>query len=158
MTYDVSNPVIPSPSQAYSNQQNNFPDPFVFRHDPSQKGVAVVSLAQLHKPLIYTSTNLIEWTEVSEFGPANAIGHVCECPGIFPLPLDGNETNINWITKISLNPSRPPSTTGPGKQYVVGSFDGTTFLADPTLSGIAVFQGFQGSGTFAALGWNATEA
>lgn len=124
-TYDVGNPVIPTPPQAYANQLNNFRDPFVFWHDPSQKWTAVVSLAQLHKLLIYTSTNLKDWTQVSEFGPINAIGGVWECPSIFPLPLDGDEANIKWIAQIGLNPGGPPGTspaqgTLPGQQTVTG--------------------------------------
>jgi sucrose-6-phosphate hydrolase SacC (GH32 family) len=74
ITYDIGNPVIPAPPQAYADQQDNFRDPFVFWYGPTDKWIAVVSLAQLHKLLIYTSTNLKEWTGASEFGPVNAIG------------------------------------------------------------------------------------
>ncbi|OBT39063.1 hypothetical protein VE00_10446 [Pseudogymnoascus sp. WSF 3629] len=155
-TYDVGNPVIPVPPQPYQDQNQNFRDPFVFWHDPSQKWILVVSLAQLHKLLIYTSTNLKDWTQVSEFGPVNAVGGVWECPSIFPLPLDGDETNVKWVAQIGLNPGGPPGTTGSGTQYVVGSFDGTTFLADSTPSGAIVFTDFEGKGTFADLGWTAT--
>ena len=155
-TYDVGNPVIPEPPQAYADQQDNFRDPFVFWHDPSQKWVAVVSLAQLHKLLIYTSTNLKDWTQVSEFGPANAVGGVWECPNIFPLPLDGDEANLKWVAQIGLNPGGPPGTVGSGTQYVVGSFDGTEFVADTPPSNVVVFQDFDSNSTYADLGWTAT--
>ena len=39
---------------------------------------------------------------------------------------------------------------------MVGNFDGTNFLADPPPNGVVVFQGFEGNGTFADLGWTAT--
>ncbi|KAH8906870.1 glycosyl hydrolase family protein [Coniochaeta sp. PMI_546] len=155
-TYDAGNPIIPTPPPAYADQHDNFRDPFVFWHTPSQKWVAVLALAQLHKLLIYTSTNLKSWAQVSEFGPTNAIGGVWECPSIFPLPLDGDETNIKWVAQIGLNPGGPPGTVGSGTQYVIGDFDGTSFVADPTPSTGVVFQGFEGSGSFADLGWNTT--
>jgi sucrose-6-phosphate hydrolase SacC (GH32 family) len=155
-TYDAGNPIIATPPQAYANQQNDFRDPFVFWHAPTQKWVAAVSLAQLHKLVIYTSTNLKSWTQVSEFGPVNAVGGVWECPAIFPLPLDGDETNVKWVAQIGLNPGGPPGVVGSGTQYIVGTFDGTSFVADSAPSAGVVFQGFEGSGSFAGLGWNAT--
>lgn len=155
-TYDVGNPVIAVPPAQYPNQVNNFRDPFIFWHDASEKWVAVVSLAQLHTLLIYTSPNLKVWTQASEFGPVGATGGVWECPSIFPLPVDGDETNIKWIAQIGLNPGGPPGTTGSGVQYVVGTFNGTAFVADTVPSGAITFQDFEGNGTYAQLGWTAT--
>jgi sucrose-6-phosphate hydrolase SacC (GH32 family) len=155
-TYDLGNPVIPVPPAPYTDQYENFRDPFIFWHNPGQKWVAVVSLAQLHKLLIYTSANLKVWTQVSEFGPVNAMGGVWECPSIFPLSVDEDETNIKWIAQIGVNPGGPPGTTGSGTQYVVGSFNGTAFVADTIPSGSVTFQDFEGNGTFAGLGWTAT--
>ncbi|KAB5550825.1 glycosyl hydrolase family protein [Coniochaeta sp. 2T2.1] len=158
---DAGNPVIPTPPAPYADQRNDFRDPFVFWHAPSQKWVAVVALAQLHKLLIYTSANLKSWAQVSEFGPINAVGGVWECPSLFPLALDGNATNTKWVAQIGLNPGGPPGTVGSGTQYVIGDFDGTTFIADSSRSSPGsgtdiTFQGFEGSGSFADLGWTAT--
>lgn len=130
ITYDSANPVILSPPNEYEDQILEFRDPSVFWHDASSKWVSVVSLAKLHKLLIYTSTNLKDWEHVSEFGPANAIGGVWECPSLFPLPLDG-DGGLKWVAQIGLNPGGPPGTPGSGSQYIVGDFDGTTFTPDP---------------------------
>ena len=129
-TYDAVNPVILAPPAPYADQWKDFRDPFVFWHDVSQKWISVISLAQLHKLLIYTSTNLKTWTYVSEFGPVNAIGGVWECPSIFPLPLDGDESNTKWVAQIGLNPGGPPGVVGSGTQYIVGNFNGTAFVAE----------------------------
>lgn len=129
-TYDSANPVILSPPEKYAGQILDFRDPALFWHDASHKWVAVVSLAKLHKLLIYTSTNLKDWSHVSEFGPANAMDGVWECPSIFPLPLDG-DGDLKWVAQIGLNPGGPPGTPGSGTQYIVGDFDGETFTPDP---------------------------
>ncbi|KAL3475754.1 glycosyl hydrolase [Aspergillus californicus] len=113
------------------DEANPFRDPSVFWHSGSSKWVAVISLAKIHKLVIYTSTDLKEWEPVSEFGPVNAVGGVWECPSLFPLPLDGDEENLKWIVQIGLNPGGPPGTTGSGTQYIVGDFDGITFTPDP---------------------------
>ncbi|GFF67361.1 extracellular endo-inulinase inu2 [Aspergillus lentulus] len=130
-TYDAANPVILNPPAPYADQWRDFRDPFVFWHQPTQKWVSVISLAQLHKLLIYTSRNLKEWTYTSEFGPMNAVGGVWECPSIFPLALDGSEAQTKWVVQIGLNPGGPPGVVGSGTQYIIGSFNGTAFVADP---------------------------
>ncbi|KAK2767673.1 hypothetical protein FQN54_003831 [Arachnomyces sp. PD_36] len=130
-TYDPGNPVILDPPAPYEDQFPEFRDPYVFWHEETKKWVAVISLAKLHKLVIYTSENLIDWTHVSEFGPANAVGGVWECPNLFPLALDGDQSNLKWVAQIGLNPGGPPGTLGSGTQYIVGSFDGTSFTADP---------------------------
>ncbi|SPO01682.1 related to exoinulinase InuD [Cephalotrichum gorgonifer] len=129
-TFDAGNPVIHEPPAEYADQVLEFRDPAVFWHGPSGKWVAVVSLTKVHKLLIYTSDNLRDWDQVSEFGPVNAVGGLWECPSLFPLPLDGDEGE-KWVAQIGLNPGGPPGTPGSGTQYVVGQFDGTTFTADP---------------------------
>lgn len=129
-TYDAGNPVLLNPPSEYSDQIREFRDPGVFWHGPSSKWISVISLAQLHKILIYTSDNLKEWELVSEFGPENAVGGVWECPSLFPLPVDG-DGSMKWVAQIGLNPGGPPGTPGSGTQYFVGDFDGTTFTPDP---------------------------
>jgi sucrose-6-phosphate hydrolase SacC (GH32 family) len=169
-TYDAANPVILNPPAPYADQWREFRDPFVFWHEPTKKWVSVISLAQLHKLLIYTSPNLKEWTYVSEFGPMNAVGGVWECPAIFPLALDGDESKTKWVAQIGLNPGGPPGVVGSGTQYMVGNFNGTTFVADPDTppasststspvpkaTGDVTFQDFEGTGDFASRGWVAT--
>ena len=162
-TYDTANPVINNPPPKYADQFLNFRDPFVFWHAESGKWVVVLSLAALHKLVIYTSPDLKHWTHVSEFGPVNAADGVWECPSIFPLPLDGNTNNTKWVAQIGLNPGGPPGTVGSGTQYIVGNFNGKKFTADadsvfppPALpSGSTVFASFEGT-SYADLGWTAT--
>ncbi|KFY28232.1 hypothetical protein V491_00560, partial [Pseudogymnoascus sp. VKM F-3775] len=129
-TYDAGNPVIPLPPAPYEDQFTEYRDPFVFWHESTQKWVAVLALAKVHKAMIYTSENLKDWTYASEFGPMNAVGGVWECPGLYPLPLDGDNDTIKWVLQLGLNPGGPPGTVGSGTQYFVGDFDGTTFVAD----------------------------
>ncbi|KAH6856217.1 glycosyl hydrolase [Chaetomium sp. MPI-CAGE-AT-0009] len=162
-TYDAINPVILNPPAPYADQWREFRDPFVFWHEPTHTWVSVISLAQLHKLLIYTSPNLKEWTYTSEFGPMNAVGGVWECPAIFPLALDGNGTETKWVVQIGLNPGGPPGVVGSGTQYMVGSFNGTAFVADsntprlsPEATGVVTFQDFEGAADFASRGWVAT--
>ncbi|OBT51899.1 hypothetical protein VE04_07806 [Pseudogymnoascus sp. 24MN13] len=133
-TYDAGNPVIALPPSPYEDQHEEFRDPFVFWHESTQKWVAVMVLAKLHKVVVYNSENLKDWTYISEFGPLNAVGGVWECPGFFPLPLDGDNEIIKWVLQIGLNPGGPPGVVGSGTQYFVGDFDGTNFVADDTSS------------------------
>ncbi|KAL2861167.1 glycoside hydrolase family 32 protein [Aspergillus lucknowensis] len=152
-TYDAANPVILDPPAPYQDQFREFRDPSVFWHADTAKWVAVLSLAQLHKVLFFTSDNLKNWTLESEFGPANAIGGVWECPSIFPLSLDDSQTK--WVLMLGLNPGGPPGTTGSGTQYIVGQFDGTTFTADPdSIDDASANWLDRGPDFYAALGWN----
>ncbi|OBT64967.1 hypothetical protein VE03_05634 [Pseudogymnoascus sp. 23342-1-I1] len=131
-TYDTGNPVIALPPPPYEDQRQEYRDPFVFWHESTQKWVAVLALAKVHKVIVHTSENLKNWTYASEFGPMNAVGGVWECPGLYPLPLDGDNDTIKWVLQIGLNPGGPPGTLGSGTQYFVGDFDGTKFVADDT--------------------------
>ncbi|KAJ5728241.1 Extracellular exo-inulinase inuE [Penicillium malachiteum] len=129
-TYDAGNPVIEYPPSPYRDQYENFRDPFVFWHADSEKWVLVTSLAEINRLVIWTSDNLKDWSVASEFGPVNAVGGVWECPNLFPLPVDGSETNQKWVLIVGLNPGGPPGTVGSGDQYFIGDFNGTAFIPD----------------------------
>ena len=90
--------------------------------------MVVVKLAVERKVAIYRSDDLKDWEHLSDFGPANAVGGVWECPDLFPLPVDGDPTRRKWVMIVSLNPGGIAG--GSGTQYFVGDFDGTTFTAD----------------------------
>jgi fructan beta-fructosidase len=60
----------------------------------------------------HTSTNLREWTFRSRL-----TGYY-ECPELYELPVDGDESNTRWVTY------------GADAQYVLGSFDGAVFTPD----------------------------
>lgn len=128
--YDAANPVIHNPPAPHQDQYENFRDPFVFWHEETQKWILVTALSEIHKLVLWSSENLKDWEVISEFGPFNAVGGVWECPNLFPLSLDGDESNTKWVMLVGLNPGGPPGTVGSGTQYFVGSFDGTTFTPD----------------------------
>jgi fructan beta-fructosidase len=111
-----------------------FRDPKVFRyeHGDSAYWVMVAVEAFERQVLFYRSDDLKEWTYLSSYGPAGATGGVWECPDLFPLALDGDPDDIRWVLVISLYPGAIAG--GSGSQYVVGSFDGTTFTPDSLLA------------------------
>ena len=55
---------------------NNFRDPKVFWYEPAKRWVMVVSKAEERRIQFYGSSNLKQWTLLSEFGPAGATGGV----------------------------------------------------------------------------------
>jgi fructan beta-fructosidase len=65
---------------------------------------------------IYTSPNLLDWTLASRFQAP----WLFECPDMYPLALDGGTGQQRWVL------------TSASSQYVVGTFDGTTFRTDWT--------------------------
>lgn len=105
-----------------------FRDPKVFWHEETKRWVMVVVLALEHKVVIYSSTDLKNWTEESKLGPAGATGGAWECPALIPLHVDGKRKNQKWVMIVSLNPGGIAS--GSGQQYFVGDFDGKTFTPD----------------------------
>jgi fructan beta-fructosidase len=124
-----------------------FRDPKVFWYAPEEKWVMAVVLSVDRKVSFYSSENLKDWTHLSDFGPANAVGGVWEVPDLFPLPVDGDPNNIKWVLVVNLNPGGIAG--GSGAQYFIGDFDGTTFRADNVLGPYTppagdVYEGFEG--------------
>lgn len=153
------NPVILQPPPQYADQYQNFRDPFVFWYDQGSHWVMVVSLANQHKVLIYTSSNLKDWTHTSEFGPVNAVGGQWECPSLTPLSVDGRRRDAKWVLMLGVNPGGAAMPQGSGTQYLVGTFDGNTFTADADSIhapqapvGGTVFENWNGS-RFETLSW-----
>jgi levanase len=105
-----------------------FRDPKVFWHEDTKRWVMVVVRALEHKVAIYSSTDLLTWTEQSQFGPTGATGGAWECPALIPLPVDGKRKNQKWVMIVALNPGGVAG--GSGQQYFVGDFDGKTFTPD----------------------------
>ncbi|WP_261377350.1 GH32 C-terminal domain-containing protein [Arthrobacter sp. AG367] len=110
----------------------NFRDPKVFWYSTAEGGYWVMAAVEAldHKVLLYKSTNLKDWTALSEFGPANATGGLWECPDLFPLAVDGDPNNVKWVMVININPGGVAG--GSAGQYFVGSFDGVTFTSETT--------------------------
>ena len=117
----AGNPVL-------DDADREFRDPKVFWYEPDREWRMVVVKAVQRKVAIYRSEDLKSWTHLSDFGPANAVGGVWECPDLFPLPVDGNRRHKKWVMVVSLNPGGIAG--GSGMQYFVGDFDGTRFTAD----------------------------
>ncbi len=173
----ANNPVI-NPLKDPSIDPANFRDPKVFWYDPGQEWIMAVALSSQHIIRFYSSTDLKNWTKLSDFGPANAVGGVWECPDLFELPVNGgpdHEQNVQsgagdqskkpgndkWVLVVNVNPGAVAG--GSGAQYFIGEFDGKQFTADNTFDpstpppGI-VFQNFESSNSFATLGWTTTGA
>jgi fructan beta-fructosidase len=155
-----NNPVL-NPLKDPSIDPTNCRDPKVFWYEPTNQWIMAVALSSQHMIGFYSSTDLKHWTKLSDFGPANAIGGVWECPDLFELPVDGNPNNQKWVLVVNVNPGSIAG--GSGAQYFIGQFDGKQFIADslfdPTTPppGV-VFQDFESATTFAALGWTTTGA
>ncbi|GAA1646999.1 hypothetical protein GCM10009806_14960 [Microbacterium flavum] len=125
------NPVLNRDSQ-------NFRDPKVFRYDGPTGSYWVMAAVEAteHRVLLYRSDDLLDWTYLSDFGPANSVGGIWECPDLFPLPVDGDPGNQKWVMVVNLNPGGVAG--GSGGQYFVGDFDGTTFTSESTVTSDAL--------------------
>jgi sucrose-6-phosphate hydrolase SacC (GH32 family) len=106
----------------------DFRDPKVFWHAPTSRWIMVTVLPDQHKVRFFGSSDLKRWEALSDFGPAGATGGVWECPDLFPLPVDGDSTNIRWVLDVDINPGGLAG--GSGGQYFIGTFDGRTFVSD----------------------------
>lgn len=111
----------------------DFRDPKVFWHEEQERWVMVIALPDQYKVSFYASPDLKEWTHLSDFGPAAAVGGIWECPDIFELPVDGDPNNTRWVLIVNLNPGSIAG--GSGSQYFVGDFDGTHFTAEAPAAG-----------------------
>lgn len=124
-----SNPVLDA-------SLKDFRDPKVFWYAPSRTWIMAVALPDQHKVRIYRSSNLRQWEQASEFGPAGAVSGVWECPDLFELPIyddQGKPAGTHWVLSVNVNPGGPAG--GSGNQYFVGQFDGSRFTEDHPGSG-----------------------
>ncbi|WP_251033707.1 glycoside hydrolase family 32 protein [Bacillus sp. ISL-75] len=106
----------------------DYRDPKVFWHEETNKWVMVLATGQ--SITIYTSPNLKDWEFASEFGN-NSGSHdgVWECPDLFQLPVDGDESIQKWVLLVSIGDNHEFK-EGSRTQYFIGQFDGTTFVND----------------------------
>lgn len=109
----------------------DFRDPKVFWDARAGYWVMVVALPTEHRVRFYRSLNLREWTPLSDFGPAGAIGGNWECPDLFELPIEAEPGKTAWVLSVNLMPGGVQG--GSGNQYFVGDFDGAKFTnANPS--------------------------
>ena len=112
----------------------DFRDPSVSWNETTHRWIMAVSLPKEHKVRFYSSPNLKDWTQLSDFGPAGETGGEWECPDLLRIPADTGSGSL-WALKVGLNPGAPQD--GSGEQYFLGSFDGRSFTAstDPGAHG-----------------------
>lgn len=115
-------------------RSSDFRDPKVVRV-PSQSGrerwVMVAVEAVERRVLFYASDDLRTWRETGSFGPLGPDGVVWECPDLVLLPQDGDPAQTRWVLLLSTNPvGTDPDPVGSMMHYIVGSFDGETFIPD----------------------------
>ena len=102
----------------------DFRDPSVSWDAAAHHWIMAVSLPKEHKVRLYSSPNLKQWTQLSDFGPAGDTAGDWECPDLLRIPSSTGKTSI-WALKVGLNPGAPQG--GSGEQYFLGSFDGKAF-------------------------------
>lgn len=84
-----------------------------------------------HTIQFFSSPNLKDWAFMSQ------VGGFYECPDFFELPVDGDTKNKKWVL------------TAASSEYMVGTFDGTTFRPET-----GKLQGHRGQGFYAAQTFN----
>lgn len=101
------NPVIDSKEKWNSMDTR---DPRIIWYEPSGHWVMILNERDGHS--IYTSSDLKDWTYQSH------TSGFWECPELFELPVDGDQTNTRWVMY------------GASGTYMLGSFDGKTFTPE----------------------------
>ena len=123
----------------------DFRDPKVFWHAPSEQWVMVTVLSDHFKVRFDGSKDLLNWTHLSNFGPAGDIGGIWECPDLFELAVENEPDNRLWVLKIDVQ-------HGIGAQCFLGFFDGQQFNCIETCrEGIRVDYG---KDFYAAQSWS----
>ncbi len=70
---------------------SDFRDPSVSWNEQARSWVMAVSLPKEHKVRFYSSPNLKEWTQLSDFGPTGDVAGDWECPDLLQIPsADGS--------------------------------------------------------------------
>lgn len=113
------NPVLENPGI------RDFRDPKVFWNKDKSEWQMV--LAAKDKIFFYSSTNLKEWSKLSEYRDvgSNQLG-VWECPDLFELKVEGTE-ETKWVLIISHGSEA--ANGGSGTRYVIGDYDGIEFTS-----------------------------
>ncbi|WP_353073791.1 glycoside hydrolase family 32 protein [Tunturiibacter gelidoferens] len=102
----------------------DFRDPSVTWDPTAHHWIMAVSLPKEHKVRFYSSPDLKQWTQLSDFGPTGDTNGDWECPDLIRVPSSNSARTI-WALKVGLNPGAPQG--GSGEQYFLGDFDGKAF-------------------------------
>ncbi|MBB2922794.1 glycoside hydrolase family 32 protein [Cellulomonas cellasea] len=125
-TKHAGNPVLDLGSR-------EFRDPRVLWFEEGGYWVMAVAMAVDRTIAFYRSDDLLAWSHLSDFGPANAVGGVWEMPDLFELPVEGRPGESRWVLVVNLNPGAVAG--GSGAQYFLGHFDGTRFTSETVVTG-----------------------
>ncbi|GEA89861.1 glycoside hydrolase family 32 protein [Cellulomonas cellasea] len=125
-TKHAGNPVLDLGSR-------EFRDPRVLWFEEGGYWVMAVAMAVDREIAFYRSDDLLAWSHLSDFGPANAVGGVWEMPDLFELPVEGRPGESRWVLVVNLNPGAVAG--GSGAQYFLGDFDGTRFTSESVVTG-----------------------
>jgi len=104
----------------------DFRDPSVSWDEARKHWLMVVSLPKERRVRFYTSADLKQWVQASDFGPAGNVDGDWECPDLLHIPGEKSGGGM-WALKVGLNPGAPQG--GSGEQYFLGDFDGKQFTA-----------------------------
>ena len=112
---------------AFADGLRDFRDPKVFRYEPEDKWVMIVSADKEMR--FYDSKNLKDWNYMSSFGEGYGV-QPCqfECPDMVELPVDGDLNRKKWALIVNVNPGCYFG--GSATQYFTGDFDGKKFSCD----------------------------
>jgi fructan beta-fructosidase len=107
----------------------HFRDPKVFRYhtETAEYWVMAAVEATDRTVVFYRSDDLKTWIYLSQFEAAEPVGRIWECPDLFPIPIDGDPTNLAWVLIVNLNLNDGDG--GSAGIYFTGDFDGTRFTA-----------------------------
>ncbi|MCE7056196.1 glycoside hydrolase family 32 protein [Algoriphagus sp. AGSA1] len=121
----TGNPVVPNPGI------RDFRDPKVSQITNTDGSKTwIMTLAVLDHINFYSSTDLKNWTLLSEFGKnQGAHGGVWECPDLLPFKTPSGEEK--WVLLVSINPGGPQN--GSATQYFIGDFENGQFTPDDTM-------------------------
>lgn len=102
------------------------------------------------KVRFYGSSDLKNWSHLSDFGPAGSTTGIWECPDLFPIALSGRGRTDKWLLVVNVGSGAPAG--GSGCQYFTGRFDGTHFHPDPQPQGAQWAD--WGRDFYAAVSWS----
>lgn len=127
-TQYAHNPVL-----TLNPESRQFRDPKVSWYAAGGYWVMATVVADAQVVKFYRSSNLIDWTFLSDFtlpGIPHS-GALWEMPDLIPFELDGDRSQVRWVLIVNVNPWSIAG--GSGAMYFVGRFDGATFTPDRVL-------------------------
>jgi len=97
---------------------NAFRDPKVIWYEAGKKWIMATVLADKFQIRFYESTNLLNWTQLSDFGPEGTTEMCWEDPDLYLMTVE-NTGEQKWVLSHSV---------GNHVQYFIGDFNGTHFI------------------------------